>query len=209
MPRPPRRIDVSVIPDYKTLLPKQETVDRSSSVKQYGPFWLYTYYCRWENPLRSRTASLLNLKLESVDDPKLDAIAYYDMRELEKIRASESHDTFVPLNDKELKIIYGINVNKEDYEGLSVADRQAYFDRAFEKVRQIQITAGYAVEEPPIWREGVWDQSEKGEADVEDHPPVSPKSDGVHPDELASMICDFELTAKGSETCRGALGQNR
>lgn len=196
MPRlPPKRIDVNVIPDYKALLPKRKKVKQSSP---HNSFWLYTECFRWESPLRSRTASLLNFELEDDDDPHVGAMSYFDTREMKKIRASEGYNTFVPLNDKEMKIIYGIDVKKEEYEGLSVDERQGYFDRAFEELKKIQIEARYTVEEPPVWREVVWDQSKRGEANVEDNPPIGPKEDGMYPDELMIMMSNFELKAEGA-----------
>jgi hypothetical protein len=116
---PPARIrhisDGEPNPDYATILPQAS----GRFTVPIPPLHLYTSWYSWANPLRARTASLLRYGMEQSEDPHVGAIAHYDRQEYEKVMQSGGHDTFVHLTDREMKIIYGIIVNKSEYEHLT------------------------------------------------------------------------------------------
>lgn len=69
---------------------------------------------------------MLKYDLEEVADPHILYIADFDEDEYEKTMKSEVHDMFIPLNDKELKITFGIKVDKSECEHLNWEETEVF-----------------------------------------------------------------------------------
>lgn len=77
------------------------------------------------------------------------------------------------MTDREVKVMMGIDVKKEEYEHLDRKEKEAYFESAFRRVQEMRWAVGAnVVHAAQAFGRQSWEPRENRE----DSPPVSPKT---------------------------------